>query len=44
VIWMKVGNCSTTSIEQLFFGVAPLLSAFLAQDSESYLVLSRSSG
>jgi predicted nuclease of predicted toxin-antitoxin system len=30
VIWLKVGNCSTTSIEQLFFGVAPLLGAFLA--------------
>jgi predicted nuclease of predicted toxin-antitoxin system len=41
VIWLKVGNCSTSQIEALLRERAELISEFSETDQGSFLVLSR---
>ena len=40
IIWLRLGNCSTTAIEALLLKRATAIEEFLADEQKSFLVLS----
>lgn len=44
VIWLRLGNCSTSDIEEVLLNVQPAIATFLTDATASLLTLSRSTG